>query len=423
MSIPTLAAFADEFTPATQPELARFMAENATTRQRVLYPVGGRTALHYGFPASDSGIAVSTSKLTHVIDYPARDMTITVEAGIRIEALAELLKQEGQRLPIDVPQSHRATLGGIIACNTSGARRLGLGTLRDYVIGTSAIDAAGALFKSGGRVVKNVAGYDICKVLVGSLGTLGVITQVTLKLRPIPESTRWLWAGFSRFDQIEPVLQRLLLSATRPIAIEVLDPSAATEISAEARTALPTDGPILGLAFEGSSRETGWQIDTVKSELQPFQPHHIVETPEADSPSLLNALTEFEITAEEPLTFKANLVPSQTVEFLNQAAKLGVSVQSHVGSGIVIGHLPDTITSVQSAQKVLTPLKAFASQHQGNLIVVNCSEDWKSPLAAFGDREPSWHLMQRLKQQLDPQDLLNRGRFIFPATSKPLNVA
>ena len=140
MSPPTLAAFADEFVPATQMELARFMVDNAAGPQRLLYPVGGRTALHYGCPAVEPGVALATSKLTHVIDYPARDMTVTVEAGIRIEDLAEVLKREGQRLPIDVPQAHRATLGGIIACNAAGARRYGLGTLRDYIIGISAID-------------------------------------------------------------------------------------------------------------------------------------------------------------------------------------------------------------------------------------------------------------------------------------------
>ena len=415
MSLPTLAAFADEFTPASQSELARFMAENATIQQRVLYPVGGRTALHYGFPANVPGVAISTSKLTQVIDYPARDMTITVEAGIRIETLAEILKQERQRLPIDVPQAHRATLGGIIACNTSGARRLGLGTLRDYVIGISAIDAAGSLFKSGGRVVKNVAGYDLCKVLVGSLGTLGLITQVTLKVRPIPEATRWLWASFSDFDRIEPVLQGLLQSATRPIAIELLDPFAATEISAEARTELPTSGPVLGIAFEGSQRETDWQLETVRHELEAHRPNQLVTTPESDTEALFNALTEFEIAAEEPVTFKVNMVPSRTVEFCKLAAGLGVSLQSHVGNGIVIGHLPDSITTVQAAVACLDTLRAFARKSHGNLIVLDCSEEWKALLPQFGDAEPSWTLMQRLKRQLDPADLLNRGRFVFPA--------
>ncbi len=415
MSLPTLAAFADEFTPATQTELARFMADNFSTRQRVLYPVGGRTALHFGCPAVEPGVAISTAKLTGVIDYPARDMTVTVEAGIRIETLNELLSHERQRLPIDVPQSHRATLGGIIACNAGGARRFGLGTLRDYIIGISAIDAAGTQFKAGGRVVKNVAGYDLCKLLNGSLGTLGLITQVTLKLRPIPEATRWLWASFASFQEIEAAFDKLLLSATRPIAMEVLDATAAVQIAADARTSLPTDGPVLGLAFEGSAREVAWQIDTLQAELKLLGPRQVVITPDAEADGLWNALTEFEVTAEEPLTFKANVLPSRTMEFMELAAREQISVQAHAGNGIVIGHLPDRVTTAQTAAALLTPLRRFVRQYHGNLCIVNSPEAWKQEIPTWGESEPSWPLMQRLKEQLDPLDLLNRGRFIFPA--------
>lgn len=415
MSLPTLAAFAEEFTPATQAELARFMADNAASRQRVLYPVGGRTALHFGCPAVEPGVAISTAKLTNVIDYPARDMTVTVEAGIRIDALNELLRQERQRLPIDIPQAHRATLGGIIACNAGGARRFGLGTLRDYIIGITAIDATGTPFKAGGRVVKNVAGYDLCKLLNGSLGTLGMITQVTLKLRPIPETTRWLWASFGSFQEIEATLEKLLLSATRPIAMEVLDPSAASEIAAEARTSLPTDGPLLGLAFEGGAHEVAWELDTVLAELKLRNPRQVVITPDAEAEGLWNSLTEFELTAEEPLTFKANLLPSRTMEFLELATREQISVQAHAGNGIVIGHLPDRVTNAQTAAGLLTPLRRFVRQYHGNLTIVNSPETWKQEIPTWGEPEPSWPLMQRLKDQLDPQDLLNRGRFIFPA--------
>ena len=415
MSPPTLAAFAEEFVPATQTELARFMAENAATRQRVLYPVGGRTALHFGCPAFEPGVAVSTAKLTNVIDYPARDMTVTVEAGIRIDSLADLLKHERQRLPIDVPQAHRATLGGIIACNAGGARRFGLGTLRDYIIGISAIDAQGTLFKAGGRVVKNVAGYDLCKVLNGALGTLGLVTQVTLKLRPIPESTRWLWAGFSQFREIESTLERLLLSATRPIAIEVLDATAAAEIAAEARTSLPAGCPVLWLAFEGSASEVAWQLDAIQKELNALRPRELIITPDAESDGLWNALTEFEVSAEEPLTFKANMLPSRAMEFMELATREEISVQAHAGNGIVIGHLPDRITSPLVAAECLTPLRKFARQHHGNLIILNSPDIWKPDIPTWGAPEPSWPLMQKLKEQLDPQDLLNRGRFIYPA--------
>jgi len=409
----TAEALGEEFVPATAPELARFLAENARGPQRVIYPCGGRTALHYGYAPAQPGVAVSLSRLTNVVDYPARDMTITVEAGIRLEDLQQQLAKEGQRLPIDIPQANRATLGGCIACNTSGARRYGLGTLRDYVIGISAIDAQGTLFKAGGRVVKNVAGYDLCKVLIGSLGTLGVITQVTLKVKPIPVSERWLWLAFPSFIAIEPAVQKLLMSEARPCAIEMLDATAAAEISAEARTTLPSGSPVLGIAVEGLARETDWQIATLKRELAAVSPLSMLETPAAEVPALWSALSEFQITTEEPLTFQANLLSSRTCEFLDQAAQHGISLQSHVANGIVIGQLPDHITSVSAAAELLTPLRQLARSCGGNLVVLNCSDAWKSELPLFGERESSWKWMASLKRELDPQNLLNRRRFLF----------
>ena len=189
--------------PTTAAELARLLDENQAGPRRHFIPVGGRTALHYGQPVRADAEQISLAEIKRVVDYPARDMTITVDAGLRVSELQELLATEGQRLPIDVPLANRATIGGIVATNTSGPGRFGHGTLRDYVIGISAVDARGRLFSAGGRVVKNVAGYDICKLLVGSLGTLAVITRVTFKLRPVAESRVAVWCPLETFDQVD----------------------------------------------------------------------------------------------------------------------------------------------------------------------------------------------------------------------------
>src|SRR5260221_13588513 len=119
-------------------------------------------------------------------------MTITVQAGITIAKLQVLLASENHRLPVDIPFPDRATLGGALAANASGPRRYGFGTLRDYLIGISTVNDEGHEVKAGGRVVKNVAGYDLCKLHIGALGTLGIISQVTLKLRPLVEETALL---------------------------------------------------------------------------------------------------------------------------------------------------------------------------------------------------------------------------------------
>ena len=129
-----------------------------------IYPVGGATSLDFGIPVKTPGIGLSLAGMNQVIDYPARDMTITVEAGMTMAALASLLVGERQRLPLDLPMSERATLGGVIATNWSGTLRYGHGTIRDYLIGIEAVDGLGRPFRGGGRVVKNVAGYDFLQV-------------------------------------------------------------------------------------------------------------------------------------------------------------------------------------------------------------------------------------------------------------------
>ena len=194
-------------TPATAAELGDLVREAAAAGQG-LYPVGGRTTLDLGLPPLKPGFAVDTRGLDRVIDYPARDMTITVQAGITIGgAAAARSPPKNQWLPVDVPLPDRATLGGAIAANASGPRRLGYGTLRDYVIGISFVADDGGEVKAGGRVVKNVAGYDLMKLHVGALGTLGVVTQVTLKVKPRPEDQ--VAAVDVRLAAVGPTLDRL----------------------------------------------------------------------------------------------------------------------------------------------------------------------------------------------------------------------
>lgn len=407
-------ALPDEFLPATQSELSRWLTENDRGAAHPVLPVGGRTALHYGYAPPASGMTVSTVELNRIHDYPARDMTITVEAGIRIDALAAALKQEGQRLPIDIAQPHRATLGGAIATNTSGPRRFGLGTLRDYVIGISAVDASGRMYKAGGRVVKNVAGYDLCKLLVGSLGTLAVITQVTLKLRPEPAASSLLWAAFDRLPMIEAALQRLTGSATRPVAVEVLNPRAAAAITIEGAVDLPCNRPVLCVGFEGGRHEVQWQLETLRTELAPCAPHSMFDVDAAADGKLWFALTGFAVPSDDPLTFQANLKPSGVVDFVALAESSGASIQAHAGNGIVIGHLGDAVTTLESARRVIAPLRERARSQGGNLVILHCDPRWKPDLGVFGAPEPSWRLMKNLKAALDPRNLLNPHRMGGP---------
>lgn len=404
-----------DFLPATQSELARFLAENAQGPRRTLSPVGGRTALHFGMAGPPPDVLLDLREVNRLIDYPARDLTITVEAGMRVAQLQQLLAAEGQTLPVDVSQPERATVGGALATNTSGPRRFGCGTFRDCVIGISAVDAHGRLFKAGGRVVKNVAGYDLCKLLVGSRGTLAVITQATFKLRPRPETTGCFWFVFEQYGEVENVLERLTTSAARPVAIEVLNRPAAELVVRQARLPLPDQGVVLCVAVEGGHREVAWQLDVLRKEVVPFGVQQLERLEGAGATSLLDALIDFPVCADDPLAFQANLRPSRCLEFAEYAASVGIAALCHAGNGIVIGQFPETVASVQRARALLATLGEMARGGDGNLIVLHCDAEWQAELPMCGMPEPAWPLMVQLKQQLDPQGLLNPGVFVDAA--------
>ena len=258
--------------PADQAELAAAIAR-AYTDGTPIYPIGGGTSLGYGTTPTHSGIGLSLTRLDRVVDYPSGDMTITVEAGITLERLATTLAADGQWLPIDVPQSAAATLGGAIATATSGPRRFGFGTLRDYVIGISAVDGRGVPFKAGGRVVKNVAGYDFCKLLTGSLGTLGVITQVTLKLKPLCQRSAFLVCDLDNFSDAGRLLAALVNSATTPSAVELLvGPYWHDNAALGLQTAGSTGRLAVGL--EGTSDEVDWMLNRLAEESR-ARGHHL----------------------------------------------------------------------------------------------------------------------------------------------------
>src|SRR3954468_17658593 len=192
----------------------------AYAANEAVYLVGGGTALDYGNASSQPGQSLDLTVLNRVVDYTPRDMTIVVEAGVRMADLAATLAAEGQHLPIDVPRASAATIGGVVATNWNGPRRFGHGTIRDYVIGIHAVDGRGVPFKAGGRVVKNVAGYDFCKLLTGSLGTLGVITKIALKVKPQTECVGVIVANCETLAVAEESLRGLAMLEAPPVAID-----------------------------------------------------------------------------------------------------------------------------------------------------------------------------------------------------------
>ena len=380
--------------PESVADLGGLVKEAAASGQGV-YPVGGRTTLDIGLPPTKPGFALDTSALKRVVDYPARDMTITVQAGITISELRKTLAAEGQWLPIDVPHPERATLGGAVALNLSGPRRFGAGTFRDYVIGISFMTDEGEEVKAGGRVVKNVAGYDLMKLQVGAVGTLGVISQLTLKVKPKPESAAVVRLVCSAAE-LGGVLDRLHASKSRPVVADIT-----------------SDHSTVGAAwavwagFEEKAETVEWQVQTLLEELK----HAPVTDVTAErGPAALERLESLVNPIESKFVIKANVRPSALARFANAAAESNdYRIQSQALNGILTASTVMDM-SFEKALLEVNRLAAIAAECGGNLTIRRCPASWKSRLPVWGRPGPDRELMKHVKRTLDPKNVFNPGR-------------
>ena len=390
--------------PATVAELGDLV--RGASAERPIYPCGGQTQLGLGRTPTVPGTAVDLRGLDRVVDFPARDMTITVEAGITIAKLQTLIAAENLRLPIDVPNSDRATLGGILATNVSGSRRFGYGTLRDYVIGISAINDDGNEFKAGGRVVKNVAGYDLCKLLVGSLGTIGVISQVTLKLRPLAEEQAILRLPCEA-GKLGALLDRLAISRTRPVILDVVNRDGAKRLTINDATPSAATERFVLVGYEGNADAVKWQVQQLVKELGgSFAVEACVGY---TSKPLDLAMSEWPASPDAKLTLKASLLPSATADFISHVESLGSvpALRAHAGNGIVLGHYAGEV-SLASARDLVAGWRKGAAA----VVVVRCPTDWKPELNVWGPPPTDIDAMREVKKRFDPRGVFNPGRFV-----------
>ena len=371
-----------------------------------IYPQGGCTSLEYGDVPRRPGVIVNTQGLNRLIDYPFADMTITVQAGMTLSALRGILAEKHQRVLVDAPHPEQATIGGIYATNTTGPRRFAAGRPRDQIIGVSFVTSNGEVIKGGGRVVKNVAGYDLPKLLTGSMGTLGIITQLTVKVRPIPETSAIMWAPFTDLSRLATVLDDLNLSGTRPMALELLNRPAAEAVGQS--FGLPSSQAVLVVGLEDNAASIGWQIDRLKSEVG--QPDQVIVEGEQVDP-IWDRLTEFQAATPGPLSFVANIRPSSVAAFVAELDPARWWVQAHAGNGIIRGHgLGDW--TLESATHQIESLRRKAVADGGNLTISRCPTDWKSRLHVWGEPRADWAIAERVRAALDPHAAMNPGRFI-----------
>jgi len=316
-----------------------------------------------------------------VVDYPVDDMTITVLAEMTTGQLTAVLARNSQQLPIDAADDDQ-TIGQLVMQDVCGPRQYGCGTLRDYVIGIEALDGQGRRFHAGGRVVKNVAGYDLCRMLVGSEGKLGTVTAVTFKVRPLPPSTALLAAAFSDCRQLAAALDRLNTSTTTPVILDVVNQAAAERLFSTAFPQLlttssgkqgnPTVAHLL-IGFDGSPEACHWQLSALSGELATFASHlQPLPQPTASADWCRTAQQSAGPQPSVPWLSRLTILPSRVAAAVEQASLAGCEIFGRAGNGVLFvrpaaaGHQADESAVLSQLQPLLAPPAGSLRVLRGN---------------------------------------------------------
>jgi glycolate oxidase FAD binding subunit len=399
--------------PSDEPAVAVLIAE-AYQSGTPVYPIGGGTSLDYGPRPVRPGIRLSMSRMNRVLDHPADDLTITVEPGLILAELNRHLASKRQWLPIDAPEPARATVGGIVATNACGPRRYAHGTVGDYLIGVRAIDGCGAAFSAGGRVVKNAAGYNLPRLMVGSLGTLGVLTQLTFMVRPLPTHSALVICDIPNFQQAECLLAALGRSRTTPMIVELLTGPAQPHCPLPAKP--DTAAARLAIGFEGGAAEVQGMANVLCDEWRALGADGLTTIIGARVDAVWNWLSE------SPAILQINVLSSRLVGVMEQVAGSlpATPLQAHAGNGVVRVYRADAATGdglggpsygdfASLVQNTLRPIAAAAG---GHLTVLAAPADVDlSPAEIWGPPRPGAALMRSIQQRFDPAGILNPGRF------------
>ncbi|NER30369.1 MAG: FAD-binding oxidoreductase [Symploca sp. SIO1C4] len=389
--------------PSSAEELAQVI--NCAHRHSwSVIPCGNGSKLSWGGVGKKVELIVSSKRLNRVIEHAVSDLTVTAEAGVKFADLQEILLKTGQFLPLEPAYPQEATLGGIIATADSGSWRQRYGGVRDMLLGISFVRYDGQIVKAGSRVVKNVAGYDLMKLLTGSYGTLGMITQVTLRVYPLPETSATVVLT-GKAEAIASATKTLLASALTPTAVDLLSTQLAAQLGIGQGIGLMVRFQSVSESVkEQSSRllEVGQQlglkgtlyVDAQETNLWQSLPKQIWITPQTSA-----------------ITCKIGVLPTAAVNTLTKLETLtSSSVNAYIHAGSGIGHVrldPITITP-----QTIMELRHYCQAQNGFFTILEAPISWKQQLDVWGYNGNALEIMRNLKQKFDPKNLFSPQRFV-----------
>ncbi len=366
-------------TPATPEDLASALSAAAAKKKTIT--IGGRFSKNkMAGPVEPSDVTITTASLARVLSYEPKDLTISVEAGLPWAELTRLLAENLQMVPLDPPFSSAGTVGGVVSANCSGPRRRLYGTARDLVIGMTFATVEGKLVKTGGMVVKNVAGLDMGKLMIGSFGTLAAIAVVNFKLLPMPQVERLFLLSFDSLDAAIAGRDAILNSVLQPASIDLLNPPAAQ--------ILGWSGHILAVQAGGNALV----IDRYEKELRQIGSLRVAD---AEAFASIQEFTPWYLaTHENGAVVRISCMLSELGGVMKS---LNAPIVARAATGVCYVYFDNA----EAAETVTSERKA---------IMEFAPESQKTKLNLWPAPGPDFELMKRIKHMLDPEHLLNCGR-------------
>jgi glycolate oxidase FAD binding subunit len=423
----------------------------ANLENLAIVPRGSGSKMSLGNPPKRLDLVVCTTRMNHMLDVDTANLTITVEAGVKFRDVQARLATEDDRcylpledlvterdeficsdrshsgcfLPIDPPCSEKATMGGIVAANSSGPRRLLYNLPRDFILGVRFVAPNGEIVGAGGKTVKNVSGYDISKLMIGSIGTLGIICEMTFKLLPLPEQMETLLFSFGTFSAACDLADHIFETSLLPAAVEVMNATAFTNLKINAMPDFASDGYVVAVALETfeeavkrmakeireMARDCGAQSDASLQNQLHLQFWLAVSSLDpnlaARFSGLIKAKLNYRISEWKDIFEFAENTLFQ--------GKLEHAISAHAGCGICTINLligQGGNGSVDQAIEVMGQLLKRSREAGGNLVIQYAPADVKKRLSIWGELPSDFAVVKRVKEQVDPSGIMSPGRFV-----------